>query len=171
MPVPFPGDVNVLLVGPGGQAVVLMSDTVGDYPMTDITFTLSDQAYYPLPPSSPLLDGTFQPTDLAPNHTNPAFAFPLPAPVPPYGTILGTFDGLSPNGTWSLYVSDGGDGGGGQVAGGWSLAITTISPPTISGLTNQSTPVNTPTAAIPFQINDVQTPASNLVLTATTTDP
>ncbi len=45
----YPGNVNVLLVGPGGQAVVLMSDTVGGYPMTDLTFTLSDQAYYPLP--------------------------------------------------------------------------------------------------------------------------
>ncbi len=47
-----PLDLNVLLVGPGGQAVVLMSDAVGNYPMTDLTFTLSDQAFYPLPVSS-----------------------------------------------------------------------------------------------------------------------
>jgi len=125
----YPGDVNVLLVGPGGQAVILMSDTVGNNPMTDLTFTLSDQAYYPLPRSSPLLDGTFRPTDDAPNHTNPAYAFPSPAPAPPFSTILGTFDGLSPNGTWSLYVYDGGTDNGGQISGGWSLAITTVSPP------------------------------------------
>ena len=58
-----------------------------------------------------------------------------------------------------------------RLAGGWSLAITTVSPPTISGLTNQSTPVNTPTAAIPFEIGDAQTPGSNFVLTATSSDP
>ena len=168
----YPGDVNVLLVGPGGQTVVLMSDTVGSIPMTNVTFTLSDQAYYPLPPPSyALLDGTFQPTDLAPNHTDPPYAFPAPAPTPPYTTSLATFDGLSPNGTWSLYISDGGTDDGGQISGGWSLAITTVSPPTISGLTNQSTPVNTPTAAIPFEIGDAQTPGSNLVLTATSSDP
>jgi hypothetical protein len=165
-----PGAVNVLLVGPGGQAVVLMSDTVGAHPMTDLTFTLSDQAYYPLPCCSPMADGTFQPADYAPNHTDPQFAFPSPAPGPPFTTTLGTFNGLSPNGTWSLYVSDGAAGDSGQIAGGWSLAITTVSPPTISGLTNQSTPVNTPTAAIPFEIQDAQTPASNLVLTATSSD-
>ena len=56
-----PGDVNVLLVGPGGQTVVLMSDTVGNNPMTDLTFTLSDQAYYPLPPSSPCWMAPFSP--------------------------------------------------------------------------------------------------------------
>jgi subtilisin-like proprotein convertase family protein len=123
-----PGDVNVLLVGPGGQAVVLMSDTVGDNPMTNLTFTLSDQAYYPLPQPSPMLDGTFQPTDDAPNNTNSPYAFPLPAPAFPYSPNLGTFDGLSPNGTWSLYVYDGGTDDGGQISGGWSLAITTVLP-------------------------------------------
>ena len=166
-----PQNVNVLLVGPGGQAVVLMSDAVGGYPMTNLTFTLSDQAYYPLPANSPMADGTFQPVDYAPNHTNPPWAFPGPAPAPPFATNLGTFDGLSPNGTWSLYLSDGGADAGGQIAGGWSLAITTVSPPTIGGLTNQATPVNTTTAAIPFEIGDAQTPGSNLVLTATSSDP
>ncbi len=166
-----PRNVNMLLVGPDSQAVVLMSDTVGGYPMTDLTFTLSDQAYYPLPGNSPMANGTFQATDYAPNHTDAQFAFPSPAPVPPYNTTLTTFKGLAPNGTWSLYVSDGGADAGGQIARGWSLAITTVSPPSISGLTNQLTPVNTPTAAIPFAIGDGQTPGSNLVLTATSSDP
>ena len=169
---PDPQNVNALLVGPGGQAVVLMSDTVGPYPMADLTFTLSDQVYFPLPINSPMADGTFQATDYAPNHTNPPYVFPGPAPAPPYFLTLGAaFDGLSPNGTWSLFVYDGGTDGGGQISGGWSLAITTVSPPTISGLTNQSTPVNTPTAAIPFEIGDAQTPGSNLVLTATSSNP
>jgi hypothetical protein len=75
-----------------------------------------------------MLDGTFQPTDDAPNNTNSPYAFPLPAPAFPYSPNLGTFDGLSPNGTWSLYVYDGGTDDGGQISGGWSLAITTVLP-------------------------------------------
>lgn len=122
-----PGNLNLLLVGPGGQAVVLMSAAVGSYPMTGLTFTLSDQAYYPLPVSSPLGDGNFQATDYAPNHTNLLYAFPPPAPAPPFATRFATFDGLSPNGTWSLYISDAQAGDSGQIAGGWSLAITTVS--------------------------------------------
>ncbi|HXC36478.1 MAG TPA: YDG domain-containing protein [Candidatus Acidoferrales bacterium] len=166
-----PNNVNALLVGPGGEAVVLMSDTIDGYPMTDLTFTLADQAWYPLPVSAPLANGTFQPTDDAPNHTDPSYAFPSPAPAPPFAGDLTAFNGLSPNGIWSLYISDGGSGDTGQIAGGWSLAITTVSPPIISGLTDQSTPVNTATAAIPFEIEDAQTPASNLVLTATSSNP
>jgi hypothetical protein len=131
-----PGNVNVLLVGPGGRAVVLMSDTVGNYPMTALTFSLSDQAYYPLPQSAPMGNGTFQPTDYAPNHTNLLYAFPAPAPAPPFSTTLGTFDGLSPNTTWSLYVADAQTGDSGQLAGGWSLAITTYSPPVKVGFTS-----------------------------------
>ncbi|HEV2319471.1 MAG TPA: MBG domain-containing protein [Verrucomicrobiae bacterium] len=165
-----PGNVNALLVGPGGQAVVLMSDSIGNYPMSDITFTLSDQAYYPLPAFSPMVDGTFEPTDYAPDHTNTAYSFPLPAPAPPYATGLSTFDGSSPDGTWSLYVSDGETGDTGEIVS-WSLAIATISPPTITGLMDLSTSVNTPTAAIPFEIEDAQTPPSNLVLAATSSDP
>jgi subtilisin-like proprotein convertase family protein len=131
-----PGNLNLLLVSPGGQAVVLMSAAVGIYPMTDLTFTLSDQAYYPLPVSSPLGDGNFQPTDYAPNHTNSLYAFPPPAPAPPFATKLGTFNGLSPDGTWSLYVSDAQAGDSGQIAGGWSLVITTVSPPVTATLTS-----------------------------------
>ncbi|HEV2329117.1 MAG TPA: YDG domain-containing protein [Verrucomicrobiae bacterium] len=44
-------------------------------------------------------------------------------------------------------------------------------PPTVSVIPDQSTPVNTATAAIPFEIEDAQTPASNLVLTATSSNP
>jgi hypothetical protein len=162
-----PGDLNALLVGPGGQAVVLMTAAIGNNnPMSNLTFTLSDQTTYPLPVDSPLLDGNFQPTDYA-----TSYVFPSPAPPQPYATHLSAFDGLSPNGTWSLYVSDEGSGDNGQIAGGWSLAITTVSPPTINGLTDQSTPVNTPTAAIPFTIEDCQTTASNLVLTVTSSNP
>jgi hypothetical protein len=102
---------------------------MGNNPMSGLTFTLSDKASYPLPAGSPLLAGTFRPADYAPNHTDPLYAFPSPASAAPFSTTLGTFDGLSPNGTWSLYISDGASGDSGQISGGWSLAITTVSPP------------------------------------------
>src|SRR4029079_11177659 len=50
----------------------------------------------------------------------------------------------------------------------WLVHLSTTSPlnsaPTISDIPNQSTSVNTPTAAIPFTIQDAQTPAGNLTL-------
>src|SRR5678816_427497 len=35
----YPGDVDMLLVGPAGQSAVLFSSTIGNNPMSDITFT------------------------------------------------------------------------------------------------------------------------------------
>jgi uncharacterized repeat protein (TIGR01451 family) len=49
-------------------------------------------------------------------------------PVGPYETSLSTFAGANPNGTWLLYVMDDTAGDAGNIANGWSLAFTTISP-------------------------------------------
>ena len=38
----FPRDVDVLLVGPGGQSVVLMSDVGGSIDATGLTLTFDD---------------------------------------------------------------------------------------------------------------------------------
>jgi hypothetical protein len=84
---------------------------------------------------------------------------------------LSDFNGVSPNGTWSLYVYDFMAPDQGAIAGGWSLMIATMSPPTISSIPDQVTPVNTTTPAIPFTIGDAQTAASNLVLTVTSSNP
>ena len=81
----YPGDVDMLLVGPTGQGVVLFSMVaVGLFPMSDVTFSLSDDAYYPLPGSSALPAGTYKPTDNASNHTNAPHIFPAPAPPAPF---------------------------------------------------------------------------------------
>jgi subtilisin-like proprotein convertase family protein len=144
----YPGDVDMLLVGPTGQGVVLFSMVaVGLYPMNDVTFSLSDDAYYPLPGSSDLPAGTYKPTDNASNHTNAPHIFPAPAPPAPFATTLRAFNGSSPNGTWSLYVLDTQYPDGGGIAGGWSMAITTVPsatrlanlPPTILSLTGAGT--------------------------------
>lgn len=160
----WPNDVDVLLVGPSGQKVIIMSDVGGGVPVTGINLTLADSATAALPRSSALTSGTFKPTDFEPGDT-----FPAPVVAGPYSTNLAAFNGLDPNGTWSLYVIDDGPGDLGSFASGWSLTITTVgpasAPPTISDIADQSTSANTPTAAIPFSVSDADTALTSLVLT------
>ena len=46
---PFPSDLDVMLVGPGGQHVVLMSDAGSNVAVVDTTFFIDDEAPSPLP--------------------------------------------------------------------------------------------------------------------------
>ncbi|MEZ5418183.1 MAG: M36 family metallopeptidase [Vicinamibacterales bacterium] len=95
----FPSDLDMLLVGPGGQRAMFMSDVGGGGDVSNLTLTFDDGA--PAPSSSQLVAGTFAPTDASPGD-----AMNAPAPAGPYGSALSTFNGTSPNGTWSLYVMD-----------------------------------------------------------------
>ena len=160
-------DVDVLLVGPAGQNVMLLSDAASGY-INNITFTLSDAAATGVPASG-LPAGTYQPVNLT-DASPLGDSFPAPAPAGPYGTALSVFQNTTPNGTWSLYVFDDGPGDIGSFSGGWSMTITTIAgtpsntAPTISAITNQITTVNTPKSGVAFTVGDAQTAASNLVL-------
>ena len=50
----YPSDVEMLLVGPLGQTVELMRDTGDGTSVSDVTFTLDDEATGPIPdPLSP----------------------------------------------------------------------------------------------------------------------
>jgi uncharacterized repeat protein (TIGR01451 family) len=118
----FPEDVDMLLVGPGGQKVMLMSDTGGGVGITGVTLTFDDSAAL-LPFGPTIFSGMYHPTD----HT-PSDAFPSPAPSGPYGTNLSVLIGSNPNGTWSLYVFDDAGGDQGRINGGWTLDIQTASP-------------------------------------------
>lgn len=168
-------DVDVLLVGPTGQAMVLMSDC-GNGAANNVTLTLSDSAAAALPASG-LVSGTFRPTNLT--DTSPGGDnYPSPAPAGPYGATLASFRGLVANGTWSLYVFDDGPGDLGSFAGGWSLTVTAVgtsgggsAAPTITDIPNQSTTVSTPTGAIPFTIADSDTPVASLTLAAGSSNP
>jgi hypothetical protein len=130
----FPADVDVLLVGPGGQSVVLMSDVPQEDPfcggaVSGAILTFDDAAAGQIPPGSNLASGTYQPTNnnvfdikCGPAPEAPD-AFPAPAPAGPYGSTLAGFNGTNPNGTWSLYVLDDGGGDAGSIMNGWSLTI------------------------------------------------
>jgi subtilisin-like proprotein convertase family protein len=117
----FPDDVDILLVGPGGQNAIILSDVGGSAPTSSVTLTLDDAAATSLPDSGPLVSGTFKPTNSGPVDT-----FPAPAPAPSGGSALSVFNGTDPNGVWRLYVADDSPGDGGSIAGGWCLNITTV---------------------------------------------
>ena len=123
----FPDDIDVLLVGPGSQKILLMSDAGGPHDVTNINLTFDDAASLLLPNGDALTSGTFKPTNYTGNG-GPNDLFPSPAPVGPYGSLLSTFNGTNPNGTWSLFVFDDEGGDVGRITNGWSLDISTAVP-------------------------------------------
>ena len=56
----FPGDVEMVLVGPAGQTVEIMRDTGSMFDAIDVTLTLDDEATGPIP--TPIVPGTYTPT-------------------------------------------------------------------------------------------------------------
>jgi subtilisin-like proprotein convertase family protein len=109
-------DIDVLLVGPRGQGALFLSDT-GSGGVTSATVNFDDQA--PSKVFGPLTGGTHQPTDV---NDGSADDFSALAPPGPFGTDLGVFDGIDPNGAWRLYVVDDKAGDTGSI-GSWRLAI------------------------------------------------
>ncbi|HLA85580.1 MAG TPA: clostripain-related cysteine peptidase, partial [Thermoguttaceae bacterium] len=118
----YPDDVDILLVSPTGQGVLLMSDVGNGNDVSGAVLTLDDEAAESLPDSGPLASGTYRPTNFETDDT-----FATPAPSGPYGETLANFDGIDPNGAWSLYVYDDMASDWGSIANGWSLTITTTS--------------------------------------------
>lgn len=138
-----PSDVDILLIGPEGQRVTLMSDAgygpnglnVG---VTNITLRFSDAATTDLPGTNKLQSGLYRPANYAGPNQNTADRFAAPAPQPvltgtnanpfPYtNTFLSVFNDSRPNGTWVLYVMDDTHLSAGTL-GGWSLSIETSDP-------------------------------------------
>ena len=128
----WPDDLDILLVGPSGARALLMSDAGDSIGVNGLTLTFSSQASAALPDSSALSSGSYRPGDFEVGDT-----FNAPAPSGPYSADLSVFNGTDPNGTWSLFVQDDASGDSGSIAGGWSLAITTV--PATSTLAIQST--------------------------------
>jgi extracellular elastinolytic metalloproteinase len=137
----FPGDVDVLLVGPTGRKMILMSDVGGGVDAVNVSLTFDDTA----PPiGATVVSGTFRPTNSGTGDT-----FPAPAPGAPYGAALSDFAATNPNGTWSLYVVDDATGDVGNFNGGWSLNIITVAPACVDQPCTLTCPLNVVTANTP----------------------
>lgn len=172
----YAGDLDVLLVGPTGQGVVLMSDAGNGTNITGTTLTFDDSVSAVLVPEGRIVTSTNQPTEYDPGSDN----FPAPAPAGPYGQSLAAFNGLNPNGIWSLYVNDDAVLDSGSLTQGWRLSLTQSNlvccgsapnaAPVISAVADLATAEDTPTAAVPFTIYDAETPAAALTLTAASSD-
>lgn len=120
----YPDDVDILLVSPAGQKVVLMSDTGGGNSLQNCTLTFDDAAAAALPDTTQIVSGTYRPVNYA--GVGSADSFPAPAPAGPYNnSSLASLIGGNPNGTWSLFVVDDDGFENGNIAGGWGLTITT----------------------------------------------
>jgi subtilisin-like proprotein convertase family protein len=118
----WPDDLDILLMGPAGQKVLLMSDAGGSTDITGSVLTFADSGPA-LPDSAAIAPGTYHPTDYETTDVLPA-----PAPGRPYNTNLAVFIGTDPNGTWSLFVNHDSSGDSGNLAGGWSMDFA-LAPP------------------------------------------
>jgi hypothetical protein len=118
-----------LLVGPGGQKFIVMSDALSSFTtQTNANVVFTDSAANIIPATgSNNLNGEWKPTD----HTS-GDTFPGPAPAGPYqspgpvgaATFASVFgsDGAAMNGTWSLYGVDDVSGDVATITG-WKLTF------------------------------------------------
>jgi hypothetical protein len=116
----FPDDLDILLVSPAGDRVLLMSDACGSSTLENVTLTFSDDAVTGLPD-----DGFPSPLVRPSNFLNPD-VFPLPAPIGPYAGVMSAFNGKEANGDWLLFILDDTPDDDGVLDGGWSLTFTTL---------------------------------------------
>ena len=110
-------DLDVALVSPSGQGVMLMSDVQGS--AADATFKFSDRAkrYLESQASTPFSDfktGVYRPTEVGGVSDLTDFE-------KPYSAALSVFNGSSPNGEWTLRVRDDMNLFDGEISGGWIL--------------------------------------------------
>ena len=114
----FPDDLDILVVGPQGQKVMLMGEAGGGGNVSLIDLTFDDAAATQIPDNATLTTGTFRPANYFSD------SLQAPAPTPPYANTLSVFNGTDPNGTWNLYVRDDGNLDIGTIGGGWTLNVT-----------------------------------------------
>lgn len=122
-----PDDVGILLVGPAGQKVRLMTDVGGSTAVASpINVPFDDRGALSVPNNAAITGVIHKPTAGTNNVGNAHPAnFPAPAPAGPYSLRLSDLIGTVPNGTWRLYINDDTVGNQGTINLGWTLNITT----------------------------------------------
>ena len=123
----FPDDVDIVLVSPTGQSVILMSDAGGSADATGQTFTLDDAAASFLADAAFNATGSYKPTNYGAGDSWPVVGSPT-------ATTLSTFTG-NMNGNWSLYAFDDLTGDIGFLST-WTITFNVLQPLVFSPLTN-----------------------------------
>jgi hypothetical protein len=126
----FTDDIGMLLVGPGGQKMVIQSNAGGSFDV-NAGYVLSDHGSVALPDNALIGSGHYRPASYG-----GSTSFAAPAPVGPYdeaaprgsATFASVFGGTNPNGSWQLYVVDDADLDAGSMAGGWCLSLNPAPP-------------------------------------------
>lgn len=138
----FPLDVDMLLVSPTGQRVIIMSDAGGSAaspnPVNNVTLRFDDAAPAGLGQTNQIASGTYKPSNFS-----PAEFFVPPAPTNGYASTLAAFNGINPNGQWLLYILDDDFIATGSIASGWCLEFVTsglVNPPGDLKLSGSFTP-------------------------------
>jgi subtilisin-like proprotein convertase family protein len=118
-------DLDILLVGPSGQKVLLMSDVGAGASVANVNLTFDDAAATSLTTDAVSIpSGTYKPSNSGGNPDT----FSAPAPAEPYDLTLSVFNGTNPTGTWSLYVMDDRASNTGSIGGGWRLSLEITAP-------------------------------------------
>ncbi|MCC6075851.1 Ig-like domain-containing protein, partial [Pseudomonas sp. GCM10022188] len=161
----WPGDIDMMLVGPSGQQVMLMSDTGRGSDINSITLTFVDSASGNLPGTTLIASGSYKPTNLAED---------IGTGTDPFtgSTLLSSFNGTDPNGTWTLYVADDQTMDTGSLSS-WTLTLTAGTTPTAFSAGTDTisvtvSPVNdaplaSGTASLPAVAEDTLNPSGDSV--------
>jgi len=157
---PNPDDLDIMLVGPMGTNVVIMSDAGGrsGTDLTNVTLVFHQDAPGLLPDNSQIISGDYQPTDYEPGVDFPFAASPAPTRT---SSTFNDYIGANPNGDWKLYIYDDFLGTkGGAIEGGWQLSIRTR--PQMPDIGDQITQEDT-VKRFTVQIGDIQPGVTNTV--------
>lgn len=128
-------DVDMLLVGPTGAAIVPFASVGDGTSIMGVNITLDDSASSLIPGGSPLTSGSYKPTSIT---GSTSLIFPSPAPTigaanyaatDGAATLTSQFGGTAGNGTWALYVMDNSANDDIHFAGGWCVNITPAAVP------------------------------------------
>jgi len=99
-----PDDIDMVLEGPDGTKVTLMSDAGGQFDLVNATFTIDSSSVTVLPDEAQINSSTYKPSNY--DGLDGDSFFGGPPTGGPFSTDLTVFNGKSANGTWNLYVAD-----------------------------------------------------------------
>jgi hypothetical protein len=168
-----PDDLDILLAGPHGQPIEILSDSGESTAISNMTLTFDDAAPTYAPDTTALQTGSYKPTNNFGGLGEPVDGhdvFPTPAPGPPYAaTLAAAAGGTDPNGTWTLYATDDRPTGTGTISGGWSIDVTTGTspppppppPPPPVATTDPASPVYYSSATVHGTVDPRGTPATD----------